>query len=238
MVDYTAEYANWSGLKDKVTIQTWALFYTAEKYMNGAIFQLKRFNDTKKRHAELQSLLSLEAHSYLSYVVVIDKCFESIYKLNQTNEDLTKFWKEYENKRDPTNLFTPLRNARNFIEHINHRIEEAAVISSDVDSRAVYLTSFRDDALVYYWQDKTEKKYRKASIPINDAELDKVRDVYERVFGILDSGEPSDKYQRDDPEGYAILCDSSISHCTGSPDNFIGGVISNAIFQGVHFEER
>lgn len=236
MAEYAVEYNNWRELADKVNLRTWALFQTAEKYLNGAIFQLKRFEEAKAKHPDFQGLLSLEAHSYLVYIDLVGRCFDSIYKLNNTDKELGEFWENYKDKTDPANLFTPLREARNFVSHINEKVKDAVSIGTSIGEAATFVTDFENGALIYYVPEKG--RFSKKSTPINKAELKKVRMVYETILSILQQRKQDPKYRKEDPDGYAILCDSVITSCVGPLDRFIGGLVSNSVFQGVLFEER
>lgn len=258
-MEYIREYDNWHELEDKVSLQTWALFQTAEKYLNGAIFQLKRIDEAKKKHTNLQGL-SLEAHSYLVYIDLVGRCFDSIYALNNNDKRLENFWENYKDPRDPANLFSPLREARNFVSHINEKVEHAVSIGSFVGEAATFVTVFEKDALVYYAQEEVKKKkdrmpndvkiydriqkrdrfwrFSKKSIPVNETELKKVRTVYEKIFDILNRRKQDPKYRKDDPEGYAIICDGLLIDYVGPIDRFIGGLVSNLVVQGVLFEEK
>jgi hypothetical protein len=258
-MEYITEYDNARELEDKVSLQTWALFVTAEKYLNGATFQLKRINEAKKKHTSLEGL-SLETHSYLVYIDLVGRCFDSIYSLNDKDKELKNFWENYKDPRDSANLFTPLREARNYVSHINENVEHAVSIGSFVGEVATFVTVFDKDALIYYAReevkkkkdrrpddvkifDKIQKRYRfwrfsKKSIPITEAEFKKVRTVYEEIFDILNRRNKDHKYGKDDPEGYAIICDGLLIDYVGPIDRFIGGLVSSLVVQGVLFEEK
>jgi hypothetical protein len=259
MAEYVVEFNNWRELADKVNLRTWALFQTAEKYLNGAIFQLKRFEEAKAKQPGLQGLLSLEAHSYLVYIDLVGRCFDSICNVNNTDRKLTDFWHGYEDKKDPANLFSPLREARNFVSHINEIVEYAVDIGSSVSEAATFVTVFENGALIYYQRneikakdkratdvkiwDKAQNRHRyfrfsKKSLPANETEFNKVRTIYKTILSILKQRKKDPKYRKEDPDGYAILCDSVITFCLGPIDRFIGGLVSNSVFQGVLFEER
>jgi hypothetical protein len=204
--------------------------------------------------------LSLEAHSYLVYIDLVGRCFNSIHSLNDKDKVLENFWKNYQDPRDPANLFTPLREARNYVSHINEKVEHAVSIGSFVGEAATFMTVFEKDALIYYAQEEVKKKkdrrpndvkiydriqkrdrfwrFSKKSIAINEAELKKVRTVYEKIFDILNRRKQDRKYRAGDPEGYAIICDGLLTDYVGRIDHFIGGLVSNLVVQGVLFEEK
>lgn len=260
MVEYTVKYDNWRELADKVDLPTWGLFQTAEKYLNGAIIQLKRFEAAKAKHAEVPAFLSLEAHSYLVYVDLVGRFFESICKRNSTDKNLMDFWKDFADKKDPNNLLTPLREARNFVSHVDETVEYAVEIGSSVGEAATFVMVFENGALIYYPRHKVKAKdavatdvkiwdtarkrreyYRygeKKMIPINETELNKVKKVYKKIFAILNERKQDPKYRKEDPDGYAIFSDSVITFCAGPIDRFFGGLVSGAVFQGVLFEEQ
>jgi hypothetical protein len=262
MAEYVIEYDNGADLTDKVPLETFSLFTTAEQYLNGAIFQFKRINEAKEKaekDPKSQELLTLEVHSYLSYINLAYRCFESIKKLNKndrtiTGKSLVKFWSMRGKKKDPKSIFTPFKNARDFVEHINERILDAKDIAECVGAGALYLTCFKDGALIYYPKKEIDEKnklpeikyvvkldrkklkhyyyYKEDSIPINEVELDKVREVYTKIYEILKSGEPNLQYQEKNKNFITLMRNCVMTNCIGPMEAFVAGAVSNCTFKG------
>jgi hypothetical protein len=256
MVEYVREYHCQQELADKVPFLVGALFKTAEKYMNGAILAFKRLVDAE----EDRELAALEAHSYLSCVNVIFLCFDSIERLdktddNENDENMKAFWEQYEKREDVDNPLTPFKQARDFVTHINERIEYAPDIGSNIGKKALLVSSYVNGALIYYPRRRVKGKelqksdknelvrigghyyiFEEKSIPINETEFDKVKEVYSSVFNILNSRKKNSKYRDEGPNGFKILYNVAFEGCVGSSDDFFGpGLHSDHTFKDCVF---
>jgi len=55
-------------LTDKVPLETFSLFTTAEQYLNGAIFQFKRINERKKRQKKTRNPRTVTLEGILPFI--------------------------------------------------------------------------------------------------------------------------------------------------------------------------
>jgi hypothetical protein len=233
MIEYESEYDNSVELIEKVPLETFMLFITAENYLNGAILQFKRINYVKEKSQEdlrYQELATLEVHSYLSYINLIYRCFESILRIHNKKDEnhdkpLVKFWGKQ------VKILTPFRQARDFVEHINERIEHAEEIATDVKANAIYLTCFKDDALIYYPRKLAkDDRYKEASIPIDSTELDKIIEVYIEILSILKSRRLNPQY-REENSKYTFMRNCVMDKCVG-PMHALAPGSRNSRFEG------
>ncbi|MGA2885021.1 MAG: hypothetical protein ABSE80_07700 [Halobacteriota archaeon] len=254
MTEYVIEYNNWPELRNKVSRPTLVLFMTAEKYVNGAIFQLKRVKE-----ALMAEQAFLETHTYLTYVNIILRCFETIQKFNVNDREIERFLSQLKNPNYRNNLIL-LRDARDFIEHADGRMLAITLYGHPSQTLTIPLTIFIDENLVYYSREvvldangkeikdasgQQVYQYYSKSVPITEQELDKVKKAHERIFGILNSREEDpDKYLSECPALNNFVSDTFIKSCSGSLRGIIegisggwGNIIKGGIYQNCAFPQ-
>jgi len=168
MTHYFSQFNKGQELIDKLPLESFILFITAENYLNGAFFQFGRITEAQefiKKDPRYAELATLEVHSYLSYINLTYRCFEAIVRIHNKNDenynkDLMKFWRRNRLMKDPRSVLNPFRQARDFVEHIDERITDSKNITAYIRSGAIYLTCFSNGCLLYYPRKIVEEQDR------------------------------------------------------------------------------
>jgi len=231
-MEYVKKYSNWFRLNRKVTGETLALFITAEKYLNVAIYQLNRASESTPAE-----LMFRDIHSYLAFISVVFKSLQSIGQFNPSDTKLTQYIQNLDDPSYPKNLIAA-KHARNFVEHINETIENVAGKGHPIDSAyssaslTLPLTLLIDDTFVYYswtWIDKKkgERQYHIEEIPLHRT-LDNIKEAYEMIFEILNSRQEKANYLATSG-GFNFISDMIVKNSLGSVEEIIDGITGNSI---------